>query len=110
VSTGTLPGTVREIGTLKPATGWARLHPNVATGPEARMTGERDAVGPDDAERSSAASERRRLLCPTCRQPTFWIGNPQRPFCSVTCRLIDLGVWLDEGHVVPGEAHDDDVR
>jgi uncharacterized protein len=25
-----------------------------------------------------------------------WAGNPQRPFCSLTCRLIDLGGWLDE--------------
>jgi endogenous inhibitor of DNA gyrase (YacG/DUF329 family) len=33
--------------------------------------------------------------CPTCRTPVAWRGNPQRPFCSLTCRLIDLGLWLD---------------
>jgi uncharacterized protein len=27
-----------------------------------------------------------------------WAGNPHRPFCSLTCRLLDLGVWLDEGY------------
>ena len=45
--------------------------------------------------------------CPTCTRPTPWRDNPQRPFCSLTCRLIDLGVWLDEGYVVPGESPDD---
>jgi uncharacterized protein len=38
----------------------------------------------------------RGVTCPTCRARTTWGGNPRRPFCSLTCRLIDLGVWLDE--------------
>jgi endogenous inhibitor of DNA gyrase (YacG/DUF329 family) len=33
-----------------------------------------------------------------------WKGNPNRPFCSLSCRLIDLGVWLDEGYRIPGES------
>jgi endogenous inhibitor of DNA gyrase (YacG/DUF329 family) len=37
-----------------------------------------------------------RVRCPTCGARTVWRGNPQRPFCSLTCRLIDLGGWLDE--------------
>ena len=45
--------------------------------------------------------------CPTCAGTASWTGNPQRPFCSITCRLIDLGAWLDERYVVPGEAPDD---
>ncbi len=46
--------------------------------------------------------------CPTCARTTSWTGNPQRPFCSITCRLIDLGVWLDKRYdVVPGKAPDD---
>jgi uncharacterized protein len=52
----------------------------------------------------------RRGRCPTCRKTTAWDDNPQRPFCSVTCRLVDLGVWLDEGYAMPGEAPDADVR
>lgn len=28
-------------------------------------------------------------------------GNAHRPFCSLTCRLIDLGVWLDERYRIP---------
>jgi endogenous inhibitor of DNA gyrase (YacG/DUF329 family) len=31
-----------------------------------------------------------------------WTGNPHRPFCSLTCRLIDLGVWLDERYRIAG--------
>jgi hypothetical protein len=43
------------------------------------------------------------VTCPTCRAKTAWHGNPHRPFCSVTCRLIDLGSWLDERYRVPAE-------
>jgi endogenous inhibitor of DNA gyrase (YacG/DUF329 family) len=32
-----------------------------------------------------------------------WSGNPHRPFCSLTCRLVDLGVWLDERYRVAGD-------
>jgi hypothetical protein len=41
--------------------------------------------------------------CPTCRSVISWEGNPHRPFCSLSCRLIDLGVWFDERYRVPGE-------
>jgi len=44
-----------------------------------------------------------RVTCPTCRLSTPWHGNPRRPFCSLTCRLIDLGVWLDERYRIAAE-------
>jgi endogenous inhibitor of DNA gyrase (YacG/DUF329 family) len=47
---------------------------------------------PGQYDRSAMAH----VTCPTCRLPTPWDGNPHRPFCSLSCRLIDLGVWLDE--------------
>ena len=62
---------------------------------------------PSAAGRSNGPSPSRRVRCPTCGEFTPWTDNPQRPFCSRTCRLIDLGVWLDEGYVVRGEAPDD---
>ena len=43
------------------------------------------------------------VTCPQCRMPTPWDGNPHRPFCSLSCRLIDLGVWLDERYRIPAE-------
>jgi len=33
-----------------------------------------------------------------------WAETEFRPFCSERCRLIDLGQWLDERYVIPGEA------
>ncbi len=33
-----------------------------------------------------------------------WAGNPHRPFCSLSCRLVDLGVWLDERYRIPGHS------
>jgi len=44
----------------------------------------------------------RRAHCPQCARPIVWRGNPHRPFCSLSCRLIDLGVWLDERVRIPG--------
>lgn len=41
--------------------------------------------------------------CPMCGEPAEWDGNPSRPFCSERCRLIDLGEWMSERHVIPGE-------
>jgi uncharacterized protein len=43
------------------------------------------------------------VTCPTCRASTPWHGNAHRPFCSLACRLIDLGVWLDERYRIPAE-------
>jgi len=46
---------------------------------------------------------RHRIRCPRCGTETEWSGNPHRPFCGLTCRLIDLGGWLDERYRVAGE-------
>ncbi|OGP57937.1 MAG: hypothetical protein A2V67_11375 [Deltaproteobacteria bacterium RBG_13_61_14] len=42
--------------------------------------------------------------CPHCRKRVPDAGNPFRPFCSERCRLIDLGAWIKEQYVIPGEA------
>jgi uncharacterized protein len=44
------------------------------------------------------------VKCPTCRREIDWSSSPFRPFCSERCRLIDLGGWLSEQHVIPGDA------
>jgi endogenous inhibitor of DNA gyrase (YacG/DUF329 family) len=71
-----------------------------------RVMAERRSTRVDDAEHATvrmASPRRRGPRCPTCRQPIAWDDNPQRPFCSLSCRLIDLGVWLDERYVVRGD-------
>jgi uncharacterized protein len=62
-----------------------------------------------DDEAAARRPRERGVTCPTCRARTSWRGNPYRPFCSLTCRLVDLGVWLDERYRIPGEKRDDDV-
>jgi endogenous inhibitor of DNA gyrase (YacG/DUF329 family) len=48
-------------------------------------------------------SDRPPFKCPTCDGPVSWTDNPARPFCSLTCKLVDLGGWLDETYRVPGD-------
>jgi uncharacterized protein len=40
------------------------------------------------------------MKCPICEKPTTWEGNPDRPFCSERCRIIDLGRWASEEYGV----------
>jgi len=48
-------------------------------------------------------------LCPTCKRPVYWSPeNKWRPFCSERCKLIDLGAWAAEKHVIPGGATESD--
>ena len=50
------------------------------------------------------------VTCPTCQKRVKWTPrNPDRPFCSERCRLIDLGAWADEQHAIPGDQDTDDV-
>jgi len=44
------------------------------------------------------------VTCPTCKRAVEWCAASRwRPFCSERCRLIDLGAWASESHVIPGE-------
>lgn len=62
---------------------------------------------------SAAAGEARReargrtVTCPTCGAVAPPPPSPHRPFCTLTCRLVDLGVWLDEGYRVPADERGD---
>jgi hypothetical protein len=44
-----------------------------------------------------------RVKCPICKKPVA-LGDPDFPFCSERCRLIDLGNWASEKYVIPGPA------
>ena len=43
------------------------------------------------------------MKCPMCGKPAAWKDNPNRPFCSERCKLIDFGHWADEDYSVPAE-------
>lgn len=39
------------------------------------------------------------LRCPTCRKIVLR-SEPDFPFCSERCRLIDLGKWASGGYII----------
>lgn len=41
--------------------------------------------------------------CPRCQKPTQYQDNPNRPFCSERCKLIDLGAWADESYKISAD-------
>ncbi len=41
------------------------------------------------------------MKCPICKKEVA-LGDPEFPFCSERCRLIDLGNWASEKYVIPG--------
>ena len=45
------------------------------------------------------------VRCPTCRKIVL-ASEPQFPFCSDRCRLIDLGKWASEAYVISTPAND----
>ena len=46
------------------------------------------------------------LKCPICKKQVA-LGEPDFPFCSERCRLIDLGKWASEEYRIPvaGDPH-----
>ena len=42
------------------------------------------------------------VRCPVCGKTVAWADNPDRPFCSERCRLIDLARWADGTYAMPG--------
>ncbi len=51
--------------------------------------------------RKKAASFR----CPTCRKIVL-ADDPDIPFCSDRCRVIDLGKWVSGGYVISSPVND----
>lgn len=47
----------------------------------------------------------RSLRCPTCRKIVVK-HDPEFPFCSERCRLIDLGKWASGGYVISSPLND----
>jgi endogenous inhibitor of DNA gyrase (YacG/DUF329 family) len=49
----------------------------------------------------------RSLRCPTCRKLVMR-DDPEFPFCSERCRLIDLGKWASGGYVISTPLNESD--
>lgn len=49
------------------------------------------------------------VSCPTCQKKSLWsIENPDRPFCTPRCKLIDLGAWASESYSIPQLSSEED--
>lgn len=49
--------------------------------------------------------------CTICNGPAKpRADNPDHPFCSARCKMIDLGKWLNEEYRVPAEDLDEDAE
>ena len=45
------------------------------------------------------------VKCPTCKKPVEWNQQSKfKPFCTERCRLIDLGEWASENHVITDDS------
>ncbi|MEO1273430.1 MAG: DNA gyrase inhibitor YacG [Myxococcota bacterium] len=46
--------------------------------------------------------------CPVCSTPIS-LEEPEFPFCSPRCRLVDLGRWLNEEYSLPAPVTERDA-
>ena len=46
-----------------------------------------------------------KLRCPICKKTTK-AADPDFPFCSERCRLIDLGKWASGAYVISSPVND----
>ena len=51
------------------------------------------------------AKKKASLRCPTCRKIVL-ASDPEFPFCSDRCRIIDLGKWVSGGYVISTPVND----
>jgi uncharacterized protein len=47
--------------------------------------------------------------CPICKKEAL-PGDPDFPFCSERCRIIDLGNWASEKYVISTPARPEDFE
>ena len=50
------------------------------------------------------------IKCPTCKKKGAWFKDKYGPFCSKRCKMVDLGKWLGEEHVISEELRPDHFR
>ncbi len=51
---------------------------------------------------------RTQAVCPVCaKNVQVRAENPAFPFCSPSCKLVDLGRWLDGAYRIPSRMSED---
>ncbi len=50
------------------------------------------------------------MICPICKKKEVAPGEPDFPFCSERCRLLDLGNWASEKYVISAPANPLEAR
>ncbi|MDO4998233.1 MAG: DNA gyrase inhibitor YacG [Neisseria sp.] len=44
------------------------------------------------------------VKCPNCQTEVVWRSdNPNRPFCSERCKLMDFGSWANESYAIASD-------
>ena len=51
----------------------------------------------------------KKVKCPICRKNVS-LTDPNMPFCSDRCRVIDLGNWASERYVISTPANRNDLE
>ena len=49
------------------------------------------------------------LRCPICKREVN-LNNPDMPFCSDRCRIIDLSNWASEKYVISTPARESEIE
>jgi endogenous inhibitor of DNA gyrase (YacG/DUF329 family) len=49
------------------------------------------------------------VRCPICKKEVA-LDNPNMPFCSDRCRIIDLGNWASEKYVISTPTQQNEVE
>jgi uncharacterized protein len=50
------------------------------------------------------------IKCPTCHRRGDWFAGPHGPFCCRRCKLVDLGKWFEEEHVISKPLLPDEIE
>jgi endogenous inhibitor of DNA gyrase (YacG/DUF329 family) len=54
-------------------------------------------------------STAKHVPCPICHKPVA-LDEPEMPFCSERCRLLDLGNWASEKYIISTPLDPEKIR
>ncbi|MGK0367457.1 MAG: endogenous inhibitor of DNA gyrase (YacG/DUF329 family) [Thermoproteota archaeon] len=51
-----------------------------------------------------------KVKCPECDVEFNYYSSENRPFCTEKCRMVDLGLWLNQGYSLPSNEPIDEIE